>query len=412
MKKYFALNLQLFAAVTVTTDPGMSAENKTFYDMTLIDEASANLIHDQFGQKRPIPKNGGKTINFRKFVSLGKSLTPITEGVTPAGKKLEATNIEATVAQYGDFVTLSDMLDMTAIDPVVVEATKVVGRQAGLTLDTITRNVIQGGTNVFYAPKGDGTAVSARSGLDATCKLTVDVVKKVVAYLKKSNAPKINGYYVGIIHPFAAADLMSDPEWKYPHQYADPKDIYEGEIGKLAGVRFVESTEAKIFHAQNLAGTVRNLSVNGEMTNTGTVTFDGGAVAAGELADRWVLIGGQRYYVGANTTTTMTLYADMTKTVTASVSCADNTEIYPGEAGAEGRDVYATLVLGDNAYGTTSLENGGLQHIVKQLGSAGTSDPLNQRATAGWKADKVTVRLTEAFMVRIETASTFESGAN
>ena len=84
----------------------------------------------------------------------------------------------------------------------------------------------------------------------------------------------------------------------------------------------------------------------------------------------------------------------------------------PGEAGYEGRDVYATLVLGDNAYGTTRLENGGLQHIVKQLGSAGTADPLNQRATAGWKATKATVRLTEAFMVRIETASTFEAGAN
>ena len=322
MKKYFALNLQLFAAVTVTTDPGMSAENKTFYDMTLIDEASANLIHDQFGQKRPIPKNGGKTINFRKFVSLGKSLTPITEGVTPAGKKLEATNIEATVAQYGDFVTLSDMLDMTAIDPVVVEATKVVGRQAGLTLDTITRNVIQGGTNVFYAPKGDGTAVSARSGLDATCKLTVDVVKKVVAYLKKSNAPKINGYYVGIIHPFAAADLMSDPEWKYPHQYQDTQNIYEGEIGAIAGVRFVETSEAKI--------------------------FDGG--------------------------------------------------------------VFGTLIIGDGAYGVTEITGGGLETIVKQLGSAGSADPLNQRSTVGWKATKVAEILVEAYMARIEHKTSFTTG--
>ena len=74
--------------------------------------------------------------------------------------------------------------------------------------------------------------------------------------------------------------------------------------------------------------------------------------------------------------------------------------------------MYATLVMGDNAYGTTHLGGDGLQHIVKQLGSAGTSDPLNQRATVGWKAGKVTVRLVEAFMVRIETASTFESGAN
>ncbi|MBQ9781037.1 MAG: N4-gp56 family major capsid protein [Clostridia bacterium] len=108
----------------------------------------------------------------------------------------------------------------------------------------------------------------------------------------------------------------------------------------------------------------------------------------------------------------MTLFTDSTKTRQMPVTCSANDIVYPGEAGAEGRDVYATLILGDNAYGTTELGYGGLEHIVKQLGSAGTSDPLNQRATVGWKANKVTVRLVEAFMVRIETASTFESGAN
>ncbi|MBO5842172.1 MAG: N4-gp56 family major capsid protein [Clostridia bacterium] len=104
----------------------------------------------------------------------------------------------------------------------------------------------------------------------------------------------------------------------------------------------------------------------------------------------------------------MTLYTDSTKSMTASVTCEDNAVIYPGEEGAMGRDVYATMVFGENAYGTTEITGGGLELIVKQLGSAGTSDPLNQRATVGWKATKVTVRLVEAFMVRIETASTFD----
>lgn len=243
------IDLQLFAEpnTNVTTDSGLSVENKTHYDMTLIDEAGPNLIHDQFGQKRPIPKNGGKKIEFRKFAALPKALTPLTEGVTPDGKKLSATAIEATVSQYGDYVVLSDMLDLTAIDPVVVEATKVIGRQAGLTLDTVTRNVLHTGTNVFYAPKGDGSSVTSRAGLDGTCKLTVDLVRRVAAFLKKNNAPKINGSYVAIIHPFAAYDLMSDPEWQNPHQYQDTANIYEGEIGKIAGVRFVETSEAKIY---------------------------------------------------------------------------------------------------------------------------------------------------------------------
>ena len=173
------INLQVFAnEVQTTLLPGLSVENKTYYDMTLIDEAQAALVHDQFAQKRDIPKNGGKTIEFRKFASLPKAMTALTEGVTPDGKSLTVTAITATVSQYGDYITMSDMLDLTAIDPVVVEATKILGRQAGLTLDTVTRNVLQSGTNVSYCPKigedGAETAVTSRGDLDATCQLTVN----------------------------------------------------------------------------------------------------------------------------------------------------------------------------------------------------------------------------------------------
>ena len=317
----YKLNLQLFAEpnTNVTTDAGLSVENKTHYDMTLIDEASPNLIHDQFGQKRPIPKGKGKKIEFRKFASLPKATTPLTEGVTPNGKKLSATAVEAEVKQYGDYVTLSDVLDLTAIDPIVVEATKVVGRQAGLTLDTITRNILHSGTNVYYAPKSDGTVVTSREALDNTCKLTVDVVKRVAAILKKNNAPKIDGSYVAIIHPYAAYDIMSDPEWKYPHQYQDTSNIYEGEIGKIAGVRFVETSEAKI--------------------------YDGG--------------------------------------------------------------VFGTLFIAEGAYGTTEITGGGLETIIKQLGSAGSADPLNQRSSVGWKANKTSEILIQAYMIRVEHKSAF-----
>ena len=183
------INLQLFAEMNTNTtlSPGLSVENKTFYDKPLLIEAHPNLIHDQFAQKRPIPKNGGKKIEFRKFASLPKALTALTEGVTPDGKKLSVTAIEAEVAQYGDYIVQSDVLELTSIDNTIVEATKILGRQAGLTLDTITRNVMQSGTNVYYCPKGDGTAVTSRANLDGTCKLTVDVVNRVVALLKKNN---------------------------------------------------------------------------------------------------------------------------------------------------------------------------------------------------------------------------------
>ena len=306
------MNLQMLAegSTNVTADPGLSAENKTFYDMALIQEASPNLIHDQFGQKRPIPKNGGKKIEFRKYASLPKALQPLTEGVTPDGKKLSVSTVEAEVNQYGDYVCLSDVLDLTAIDNNALEATKVIGRQAGLTLDTITRNVLQSGTNVFYCPPvaADGTVGTqpeARSGLTGDCRLTVAVVKRIAALLKAANAPKINGHYVCILHPYAAYDLMNDPKWEQMHQYCKPEEMYEGEIGRIAGVRFVESSEAAV-------------------------------------------------YTGAEN------------------DCP------------EGLAVFGCLFIADGAYGVTEVTGGGLQTIIKQLGSAGTSDPLDQRSTVGY----------------------------
>ena len=250
------MHLQLFAEINtnVTTDAGLSVENKTFYDMALIREASPNLIHDQFGQKRPIPKNGGKKIEFRKYASLPKALTPLTEGVTPDGKKLNAEKIEAEVRQYGAYVALSDVLDLTAIDNNVLEATRACGNQAGLTLDTITRNALQSGTNVYYCPEVDengkrtGTPQAEdRPELTSGCRLTVDVVKRIVALLKAANAPKIDGSYVCILHPYAAYDLTSDPKWEEAHKYCKPEEIFEGEIGRIAGCRFVETSEAAIY---------------------------------------------------------------------------------------------------------------------------------------------------------------------
>ena len=314
-------NLQLFADVQTTSSEGLSAEMKTFYDMTLIDEASPLLIHDQFGQKRPIPAGKGKTIEFRKFAPLDKAITPLTEGVTPAGKRMEVTTVTAEVSQYGDYITQSDVLELTALDNVILEASKLLGRQGGATLDTVVRNVLQSGTNVTYCPKvaadGTETDVTSRAGLDNTCQLTVKVVQQVVAKLRAQNAPTIKGKYVAIIHPFAAYDLMRDPEWIDAHKYAQPENLFEGEIGEIAGVRFVQTTEAKI-------------------------------------------------YAGG---------------------------------------VFSTLFMGDGAYGVSEITGGGMQMIIKQKGSAGSADPLDQRSSCGWKAMKTAAILVEQYLVRVESKS-------
>ena len=181
------MNLSLFGLETnLTTDAGLGAENKTFYDKTLIKLAKPNLIHGQFGQERKIPKNGGKQIEFRKFMPLGKATEPLTEGVTPDGQKLSVATQSATVHQYGGYVTISDELDMTSIDPIVTETVELISDQAAKTLDTIERDVLISGTNVQY---GDGS-VEERSAVTKDMKMSVDVLKRAVRALKTQNASK------------------------------------------------------------------------------------------------------------------------------------------------------------------------------------------------------------------------------
>ena len=329
--KNLKLDLQMFATASTqnqnaTSASGMSAEMKTFYEKRLIDQAEPALVHDQFGDPYPIPANGGKNIEFRKYDSLPKATTPLTEGVTPDGQTMNVSTVTAEVRQSGGWVPITDTLQLTAIDNNIVQATKIIASQAGRTLDTIVRDVLAGGTNVIYAPKiGEGgaeTPVTSRATLDATCQLTSDLIARAATQLKAMNADPIGTSFVGIIHPYVAYELRRDPDWIDVHKYAQPDEIYNGEIGTLHGVRFVETSEAKI---------------------------------------------------------------------------------WKGTGCPAGLAVFSTLILGAHAYGSTEIEGGGLEHIVKQLGYG--DDPLNQRASVGWKAHKTAERLVEQYMVRIESCS-------
>mgnify|MGYP002582039483 FL=1 len=333
------LQLQTTAAslnTNATTSSSLSAENKTFYDMELLKNAEPELVHDQFGQKRNIPKGKGKTIEFRRYSSLPKATTALVEGVTPSGQSLTVTALTATVSQYGGYVTISDILDMTAIDNNIVEATQLLGSQAGRTLDTITREVINAGTNVMWPPKtgtgGAQTAVTDRDELDATSKLTTDIIFKAINQLKRNNVKPVDGQnYVCIIPPDVVLDIMLSDAWKDVTKYSRPDQIFKGEIGMIGNCRFVETSEAKI--------------------------WKGGGTEPSGLA------------------------------------------------------VYSCLFIGKGAYGVTEIEGGGLETIVKQLGSAGTADPLNQRATVGWKGVKTAKILSDDAIVRVECVSSLSSTA-
>ena len=285
---------------------GMTASMKTFYDTELLENARPELIHTQFARKQVLPAGRGKTVEWRKWNTL-EDAGALTEGVIPTGQKFGQSAVTQAVTQYGTYVSVSDQLELHAIDDVILGAAEELGASAGTTQDKLVRNVVVAGTNVQYCDKvgtnGAHTAVTSRAGLDTTAKLTPDEVNKAVTLLKKLKAPKIDGKYVAIIHPSVAYDLRSSDAWVEAHKYAGITELFTGEIGELHGVRFIETTEAKVF--------------NGEGCPVKTAADESNGTPA-------------EYY-----------------------------------------SVYATLFLGKDAYGMIDPEGGNMEMIIKDKGQVG-----------------------------------------
>lgn len=249
------INLQLFAwtegnagtptlnPVNVTGQSSMSPTMKTFYDTTLLENAREAMVFTQFGKKQPMK---GNKVEWRKFNTFAKALTALTEGVIPTGSNFGMTNVEGVITQHGDFVAVSDRLELESYDDVIFGATEEMGAAEGATYDTLTRNKILAGNSFAYCPNGT-TEVESREALTNDCVLTPDVVNQAATWLKKNKAPKIDGYYVALIHPSVAYDLRNSEEWKEYHKYNHVDPIFKGEIGDLHGVRFIETNEAKVW---------------------------------------------------------------------------------------------------------------------------------------------------------------------
>lgn len=429
------INIQLFAAGDVVNYAGdgvganagtydtnlnqpvhqgdLAPEIKEFYSKVLLELAGPNLVHDQFGQKRPIPRGNGRTVEWRKFSKLPKALVPLTEGVTPAGNKLNVTAVTGTVEQYGDYVESTDLLDLIAIDNVKSETAKLLADQAGLTMDTVVRNELVGGTNVFYATKvtgGTETEVTSRADLTSDCRLRVKDIFKVAAEMKAVNAPKINGSYVAIIHPYVSHDIMMEAgeAWIGLQKYTNNVNkVYEGEIGQLAGIRFVETTEAKIYGPAVINNGLSRLTVASNVSSSTSVVVNETLVAATYTTPIPVYVNGVANTISAVAVDATTGAA--TLTLGTAVTASAGAVICGKGGGKDGSAVFCTLFLGENAYGVTDLEGAGLEYIAKQRGYG--NDPLNQRSSQGWKGTKGAKRLLEEYMIRYESGSAFSDEA-
>ena len=227
-------------------------------------------------------------------------------------------------------------------------------------------------------------AVTGEGGLteDASshCHLTPAVINRAVTKMKKDRVPRIGGKYVAVIHPSVAEDLRNEDAWIEAHKYAAPEELFNGEIGELHGVRFIEDVFAPVFQGEDLASDSRSLRINYGSGYSGAITsvaFDGGTVAADALIGRTILINGVKAVVTDNTDSSITFAS------TDFGSIADNTDIFPGEGAGGGVAMYATYFFGQDAFGIIDPEGGALEMIVHDKSEIG--GPLNQFSTIGYK---------------------------
>ena len=385
--------------------------NKTFYDRKLLDTAKTRFVHANFGQKRSIPRNNGKRVEFRKYNLFTPDTGALTlvEGVTPTGQNLSQSKVEAEVKQYGAYVEISDLLEMTSYDPVIADSAELLGEQLGTVIEWVTRDAMNETTNVQYA-----NGASARSSLTTSDKLTVAEIRKAVRTLKKNKArPFVTAmdgsarkpHFICICSPDATYDLQSDALWQDVSKYSNAEQIYSGEIGRLFGVVFVEATEAKVY-SQSIVNAV-NANTSSSTTFVLKTMPDAKGVAFLSTPGNKIRIGSNEYTLASTNP-----YTPGTRTVklTTSQSLTADDPVYSVDAGApdatthKAPDVHATLVFGADAYGVIDVAgSGAMETIIKPRGSAGTTDPLDQRSTVGAKVAAYTAKiLNPLWLVKIE----------
>ena len=385
--------------LNTTTSSGMSPLMEAVLNRYVRENNKTNRKYTKFGQKVDIPKGKTKTIAFDKLSPLPKASAPLTEGVTPTGSAVNVTRIKGEPDQFGNYVSYTDQLDFFANDPSpqVLKYTELLAENQLETFEHLDAMELASGLNVFYA----GEATSRATLTDA---LTVKDVRKAVTSLKRNKVQPADGKdFIAFIHPDVVFSIWNDNEWRAPHTYADTKEMYDGEVGRLFGVRFIEDPDAYVFRGTPFADKYDELTV---VKVEGTAVYIAETITtaeAPELADKKVWINNKSYTIanaaaGTNGNAVLNL---------ASVADDDFIEadmkIYPGDGGANGKPVYSTVIVGKNAFGTSGDNN--VEMINKSLGSAGTADPLNQRGTYGWKGYHFCKIIEQSKMCRIESLS-------
>jgi len=226
----------------------ISPRTAAFAERELLKRGLPHLVIEKFGQSKPIPTKSSKTIKFRRYNSLGLATTPLTEGVTPSSKQLSSTDVTATLSQYGDLVTITDVVQDTHQDPVLQETVEILGEQAAQTIETIRFNVLKAGSSVRYANGAARGSVNSPITLEQQRKVTRDLkrqnarpISKIVRSTPSYGTQPVAPSFVALVHPDMESDIRGLAGFVSTESYGQMTP-YESEIGKVEDVRYIAST--------------------------------------------------------------------------------------------------------------------------------------------------------------------------
>lgn len=252
------------ATTTTTQIPSALSE---YYDKLLLSRALPLIVHDKWGQRRDIPVHNSGTIKFRRYESLSADTTPLAEGTPPTAIQLSKTDITANVAGYGAVVEITDKVTLLNVEDVVSEAVELIGEQAANTLDQVYREVLVAGSNVVYAnsktARNEVVDVPSTTDFDKIITLlkaaNVKPFTDVIPGADRYNTTPIPAAYWAIVHPHVWKTLKGLTGFVPVHKYPNPAAAIPGEVGAYENIRFVESTNARIWAGAGGSSTsVRN----------------------------------------------------------------------------------------------------------------------------------------------------------
>ena len=388
-----------------------------------LENIEPNLGYLKDAQMIEQPKNNGRHVQFFRYTELPAVTKPLYEGVTPDGQQLTETSFSVMTKNYGGWMAYTDELDLWHIDKKTKAIAERLTRQARLSIDTVGRDQICAGLNVMYP----GT-VTSRASLTKSNILTYAVIKKAVRNLKRKGAqPFPDGYFHAKIGQETYYELTNDTHWDAANTYQDKTREEKYLLGEIYKVKFFEVDNAKKFTNETyLYGSVTELAganmtgVYNATTRTLTVATSTALTSdvARELTGKMVYVQYTKSLTDYVTpmciekvipgTSTADIIFRWTpgSTVTDEWTYAQSVKIVPSGGASNGDEVFATIIYGQDAFGMVKLGGKGkpnIRIIVKELGSSGDQDPLDQRGSIGWKVPFFACAvLQDDFIVRIE----------